>query len=213
MYPLQHSLLQYSLDLHSWGASSLWKLKLCPQYMEAPNYSPELGCQKLAICAGSIQSCSPLSGTILGLMSLMFLSVVRVLSIDCFLLLHTSQSRMRQNVLQLSNFRTCPGRVWYELHQRRKCPFCWGITVVSNLDWSDNLAWIFFAGDISHRNCDTDIFTLGKTNYHTSSMAQKQIVITWKMTQSECGRRKGTSPKSKVQEIQTTYRLLYGWCI
>ncbi len=34
----------------------------------------------------------------------MFLSVVRVLSIDCFLLLHMSQSRMRQNVLQLSIF-------------------------------------------------------------------------------------------------------------
>lgn len=122
--------------------------------MATPNYSPELSCQKLAISAGSIQSCSPLSGTIIGLMSLMFLSVVMVLSIDCFLLLRASQSKMRQNVLQLSNFLTSPGCVWYELHQHWKCPFCWGITVVSNLDWLDNLAWIFSAGDISHRNCD-----------------------------------------------------------
>lgn len=187
--------------MHNWEAPSLRKLKLCPQYVAAPNYSPELSCQKLAICAGSIQSCSPLSGRIIGLMSLMFLSVVMALSIDCFLLLRASQSKMSPNVLQLSNFQTCPGRVWYELHHHRKCPFCWGITVVSNLDWSDNLAWIFPAGDISHETAITDIFTLGKTNYHTSSMAQKQIVITWKTTQSECGHRKGTSPKSKVQEI------------
>lgn len=173
--------------------------------MAAPNYSPELSCQEWAICAGSIQSCSPLSATIIGLMSLMFFSVVMVLSIDCFLLLRASQSKMRQNVLQLSNFQTCPGHVWNELHQHRKCPFCWGITVVSNLDWSDNLAWIFSAGDISHRNCNTDIFTLGKTNCHTSSMAQKQIVINWKTTQSECGHRKGTCRPQEQRARNTSY--------